>query len=351
MYPALTVNTTDCCKNGVTIIQRRINTIINRNNEEYMIKKILIIVSILYFSANAYSQVILTLQEYDNLNSEKAALKKKFDSLNLKLTTDETNSKEQVVKFQKLISDLCDTIKTLRTDLSKLKEFKKKKKTLDAQIIQKNHSIDSLRITINIKDEEIFKAKHNGEQKAQEEKENGKKEILSSIVRMYQKPFDELIKSITKESVARDMQLVGNNPELKPVLNDLQIYFNALELLSEKFDSVQNKNAQMQLRQIKRQSKLLNALKDYVGSYQNYNTALKETIIKLDSLDNRKSANSDFIIQKLKFNEIVTILTDYIYNYYDYAKYPYLSDIMLEIIKRKQLNADDDVTNLLIKLQ
>ena len=133
-------------------------------------------------------------------------------------------------------------------------------------------------------------------------------------------------------------------------MNDLLIYFNAEELLNKKFDAIQIKNAQVLLSQIKRESKLLDALKENVTYYQDFNTAFKETIGKLINLDKRKSADGDSEIQKLKFNEIVTELTDYMYNYYDYAKYPYLSDIMLEIIKRKRQKADMNILDLLSKL-
>lgn len=315
-----------------------------------MIKKILLILSVLFFSANIFSQVKLSRQEYDKLNSEQATLKNKVDSLYKKLRANEASKKEQDVKFQKLLIDLSDTIKTLKANLLKLELYKAKKKTFEAQLKQKKDSIIILQSTISEKDKQIIREKRNGEAKAREEKEKGKKKALSTVVIMYQESFDELIRSSTKASVVRDMQLIGNNQEAKPVLNDMQIYFNAQELLLEKFDAVKIRNAQMQLNQITRQSKLLNVLKENIEYYKDFNTALKETIGKLVSLDNQKSANGDSEIQKMKFNDIVTILTDYMYNYYDYAKYPYLSDIILEIIKRKQLDADADIRDLMIKL-
>ena len=211
---------------------------------------------------------------------------------------------------------------------------------------------EKLNQTIADKENQITIDKGNAKTAADNAKNEGRVEAFTSTVNFYKnRPFDELIKSSTKESIAREIQLLGNNPEIKLVLNDLQIYFNALVLLSEKFDSIKIKNAQTQLNQIKHQSKLLEALKNDVEFYQDFNTALKEAINKLVNLDKFKLAGGDSEIQKLKFNDIVTILTDYIYNYYDYAKYPYLSDIMLEIIKRKQPNADADIIDLLKKIE
>ncbi len=63
---------------------------------------------------------------------------------------------------------------------------------------------------------------------------------------------------------------IGKNPEVDAVLIDLKIYFDAQEILSEKFDAVQIKNAQTQLSQIKRQSILLDILKENVDYYEDF---------------------------------------------------------------------------------
>jgi peptidoglycan hydrolase CwlO-like protein len=261
--------------------------------------------------------------------------------------------KKDTLALQKQIKDLRNEVSSEKQKVSDLNnnKVKEERDNLQTKVDSLITVISKLNQTIADNDKQIEKAKANSITSADKAKNDGKAEALASIVNSYKnRPFDDLIKSSTKGSVDRDMQLVGNNPEVKPVLNDLQIYFNAQELLSEKFDAVKIKNAQTQLNQINRQSKLLDALKEDVDFYQNFKTALKETISKLVNLDKRKSADGDPDIQKLKFNDIVTILTDYIYNYYDYTKYPYLSDIVLEIIKRKQPNADADITDLLIKL-
>lgn len=315
-----------------------------------MIKKTLLLASLLFFSSHAFSQVTLSLKEYDNLKSENVALKNAVDSLKKKLTTVETYNNAQVARLQKMSNDLNDTIKTLRADLSKLEKFKAKKITFESQLKQKNDSIIILRDRISKKDEQILAEKRHGEAKAREEKEIGKKETLSVVVRMYQKPFDfdTLIISSTKETVGRDMQLISNENEKQPkqVLNDLLVYFNAKESLSKKFDATQNKILLGQLKEIKTQSTLLNKLKEDLEDYKNFNNALKETIGELVSLDSLKTADNP----ELKHNDIIKKLTKYMYNYYDYVRYPYLSDIMLEIIKRKQPNGDADITDLLIKL-
>lgn len=304
-------------------------------------KKIVVIALILCGFYPAYSQDC-----FDKVASQAVVI----DSLQKLIKTENDNSQRFILDCQKVSKDLSDTIKTLKADLSKLEKFKADKKTIDAQLQQKSDSIASLKTTISEKNKQISAEKSKGEQKARDEKEQGKQEALANIVNAYKKPFDDLLHSSTKMSVQRDLQLVGNNVEVSTVLRDLEKYFSAKELLEKKFDAAQIKNAQNQLNQIQQKSVLLDKLKENIEYYQDFNNALKETTGKLVELDKRKIADGDTEIQKLKFNDIVLELTDYMYNYYDFSNYPYLSDIVLEIIKRKRPNADADITDLLRKL-
>ena len=46
--------------------------------------------------------------------------------------------------------------------------------------------------------------------------------------------------------------------------------------------------------------------------------------------------------------EILAELSDYFYNYsFDFAEYPYLSGIVMEIINRKQKDANADISDLM----
>jgi predicted transcriptional regulator len=140
---------------------------------------------------------------------------------------------------------------------------------------------------------------------------------------------------------------------VKTVLSDLVKYFNAKELLEQKFDAVKIKDAQAKLSQIQQQSELLDKRKEYMENYQTFNDGLKESIEKIIKLDKSESVlGMDEEIQKQKFNKILAEISSYIFNYdFNFMDYPYLSDIVLEIIKRKQPNADADITNILKKLQ
>lgn len=313
-------------------------------------KKIIVLTILFCGVISAYTQTdSLFLKNYEQKILENSKLKNDLQTEKQNFSDLSDAYKKDTLALQKQIKDLRNEVfseKRKVSDLNKNK-IKEERDNLQTKVDSLNTVISKQNQIITDKDKQITNEKANAKTTADKAKNDGKAEALASIVNSYRDlPFDDIIKSSSKESVARDMQLVGNNLEVKTVLNDLQIYFNAQELLSEKFVAVQIKNAQTKLSQIKRQSKLIETLKDNVMLYQDFNTALKETINKIHELDKQTLADGDSDIQKLKFNDIITIM-DYMYNYYHYVNYPYLSKIVLEIIKRKHPNVDADITDLL----
>lgn len=292
---------------------------------------------------------------------------KRFELLileNSNLKTDlqnEKNKYDELIRAYKkdtlkLMTNLKDLKKELQNEQEKVTDLNKNKLVVEkdnllAKVDSMNTVISNQIKTLADKDKQIETEKAIGITKVETAKNEGKAEAMTSILNSYKnRSFDDLIKFSSRESVNRDLPLLGNNLDVKPILHDLLIFFSAQDLLSEKFDDIRIRNAQIQLNQIKHQSKLLDTLKEDVEYYKEFNTAFIETINKVANLDNSKSAGGDSGFQKSKFTEIVTILTDFMYDYYHYPKYPYLSDKMLEIIKIKKHNADADISDLLIKL-
>ncbi|NLO69349.1 MAG: hypothetical protein GX102_00015 [Porphyromonadaceae bacterium] len=304
-----------------------------------MINKIIIIILIVCSVSSAYSQDCL-----DRVARQAVMI----DSLQKA----NNQSNHLITILQTTQMALSDTIKSLRFDLSSLVNIQLQKDSIDAQLKTKSDSIVLLLNQLSDKDQQIASARQQGDQKARAEYERGKSDGLGIIILSYKKPFDDLIKFSSKESVQRDIQLLGNNQELTPFLDDLQLYFNAIEFLAMKFDVDQIKNAQAQLNQIKQNSVMLDKLKGTISNYQTFNDGLKETLNKIVTLDQRESvAGMGHEIQNLKFNKILYELSGYIFNYdFNFLDYPYLSEIVLEIIKRKQPNPDADVADLLNKL-
>jgi hypothetical protein len=157
----------------------------------------------------------------------------------------EIDSLKKVVKAemdikQQLSKDnysLLDTLTQLKSELAILEEFRTEKKKYDTLLRKKADSIVLLKADISEKDKQIITERQKSEQKAREEYENGKNEILTTIINSYKnKSFDDLLKSATKESVQRDFQLLQNQTEVKQTLYDLEKYFSAKELLDFKFE-------------------------------------------------------------------------------------------------------------------
>jgi hypothetical protein len=106
------------------------------------------------------------------------------------------------------------------------------------------------------------------------------------------------------------------------------------------------------LNQIQRESVLLVKLKDNLEKYQTFNDGLKEMIENIIALDGKeKVAGMSEEIKNMKFNKILSEISLYMFNYdFNLKDYPFLSDIMLEIIKLKQPNPDADLSGLLKKI-
>ena len=311
-------------------------------------KKIIILSLILCGISSAYTQNI-TQEMYDGKVVENADLTNQ-----IKLEQDKNSLLSSAYKKDTLA--LQKQIKALHNELSTLKKIKDDWKNLEEQLKTKDNSINLLNQQLITKEQEFFNEMKNGEHKARNEKENGKNEALAYIINNYKyKQFDELIESSTKQSIQRDIQIVGNNIEIKQILSEMLSYFNSTELLTKKFEVAQINKALEQLDQIIQKSMFLEKLKENMKYYQNYNNKLKETIEKIVILDThptqRTFAGDDINIQELKYSKIISELANYIYHYEDYGNYPYLSDIILDVIKRKRPpNADADISDLLKKL-
>jgi hypothetical protein len=313
-------------------------------------KKIILLLFILGIFHSAYSQ-----QKCYSNNIEKQALI--VDSLRNLIEPLENNISKFIDSIRLLQNDKIDLNKKILKDFEKkINSLNKKQKKIESNSLQKQveysiAQIAKLSQELSEKDKQNSIEKQECEQKLREEKERERNEAFSNIINGYRnKRFDSLIHSSTKLSVQRDMQLVGYNVEIKLILSDLEKYFNAEELLTKKIDTAKITNVQLQLNQIEQQSVLLEKIKENIEYYRDFNESLKETIKKLIYLDTQKIADSYEEIQKLKFQEILSELTNYIYNYYDYGNYLYLSDIIHEIIKRKRINADANITDLLDRL-
>lgn len=271
-----------------------------------------------------------------------------IDSLK-KIVRSETDIRQTLKKEN---NSLQDSVKNLNTNLANLEEVKKSKKFIDSILQQKIDSIVLLKKGITETETQITIERQKSDLKAKEENDKGKNEILSIIINRYKdQSFDELIKSSTKQSVLQDLMLFKNQTEITQILSELQIYFIAKELIDAKLDITQIQIQEKQLSQNKKQSAELEKIKKIISNYQTLNDGLKQTLEKIIALDEREVVSGNKEIQKKKFDKILAELSSYIFNYgFNFSDYPYLSNIILELIKRKQPNADAEISDLLKKL-
>lgn len=303
------------------------------------------------YTLSAYSQIDSTIYlKYEEkiienhiLKTELLSLKENYADLRTSYSVDTTTLKSHIKELdieilaykQQILNLSKNNLKYERDSLQIISDSLKKIISVNAQIIQEKEK------ELNIEKENTKKAFLDGEKQ-------GKNEVLTILDNTYTlNSFDELISSSTKETINRDLALINTEAKHNPVLNDLKIYFNAAELLSAKYDEKKLNAAEVELNGIERSSKLLKSLQEDISNYSDYSQELKETISRIIQLDKEKLANNDSEIQERKFSEIVTIITEYMYDNSNYRRYPYISNILFEILDRKYKNADASIVDLL----
>lgn len=309
-------------------------------------KKVIVVILIMFGVSNAYSQdLIKEIQKLTLANDslQKQVIKPLNDSI-LKLNSAHSieiaklNEQIKLLEIEK--SDLNKKIKTLESSVAELNKNKIK--------VERNNlkaKCDSL--IIKVKElENLISAK---DQQIAQEKEKGKSEILNQIIQTYNKPLDELIINTNIKSVERDMSIVGDKTVVQQKLLSLQKYYNSEQVLNEKYSEQRVENALTQLKSIE-QTELVLKLIDKLSKYKLCNDGLKTTIDKILEIDKKFVANDEYT-QKTKLNDGLAEIAWYFRNYrFNFIDYPYLSEIVLEIIKLKQKDANTDIAILKEKL-
>ena len=320
-------------------------------------KKIIVVILIMFGVSNAYTQdLIKEIQKLTLANDslQKQVIKPLNDSI-LKLNSAHSNEiaklNEQLKALESEKSELNKKIKTLESSVAELNKNKIKveRDNLQAKCDSLIIRVKELENLISAKDKQIAQEKELGQQKSIQEKENGKSEILNLIIQTYNKPLDELIINTNIKSVERDMSIVGDKSIVQQKLLSLQQYFNSEQVLNEKYSEQRVENALTQLKSIE-QTELVLKLIDKLSKYKLCNDGLKSTIDKILEIDKKFVANDEYT-QKTKLNDVLAEIAWYFRNYrFNFIDYPYLSEIVLEIIKLKQKDANTDIAILKEKL-
>ena len=292
--------------------------------------------------------------EIDSLKKANKTIELRIDSLFKTIAKNEINNKQLSSNHYAAARKYSDTIVSLKKQLSSFEKYKSDKKTIETTITAKSDSIISFKKQIIQKEDEIKTIILKSKKDAIEEKDNGKNEVLNQLVNAYKnKSFDELIYSSSIKSVQRDKQLIGNNTEVKQIITDLEIYFNAVNLFSNKFAAPQVNDAISQVNLINQQSKLVSTLKDNLDNFNTFNEGLSAAIRNIIALDKKEYVKgmSEQVV-KLKLNKVLFEISKFVFDYnFNFVDYPYFSEIVLDIIKRKRPNPDADISDLLNKIE
>lgn len=320
--------------------------IINEKKKKMIIKIRIILVTTLFFCGISSSYAQQDSLYLDRL--EKRAVE--IANLNNEVVKYKDSVNDNAIKLNKLK----DSLKLLKSKLSEIEDVKADKNVLENLLKQKSDSITILKTDLLDKDKQLATQTQSNKQEVKEAIENSKNKTLKSLIDYYKnKSFDDLVKSSTQQSARNDKNIIGHSNDIEPLLSDLEIYYKIKLLFQNEFNSAKIKEAQNQFNQLEQlESSSIDKLKNDVENYQIFNEGLKETIEKIIALDGRESViGMPKEIQNLKFNKIMAEISFYIFNYdFNFLDYPYLTDVMLDIIKLKAPNPDANIFELLQKL-
>lgn len=306
-------------------------------------------------------QAVVIQQKSDSINLLKLELKGKFDTVVLFINQSKEfienikevkSLKEQNEQLKRNIEKQNKEIENSQKELKKLERYKDEMNTHESQLKQKEDTITVLQQRILEMKKNLFDEKERAVLFAKEEKENGKNESLDKIINTYKnKIFDDLLLSSTKLSIERDIILIGSNPELKPLMDDLLKFFEAKAVIEIKYNPVKIAEAIEQLGTINQKSALVDKLIDLLKKYRGYNEGLKEKLGKIVELDHSFSVRGDREQEDQKYNMVLANISSYIFRFdFKMESYTYLSNIILDVLKRKQPNPDADISDLFKKL-
>lgn len=289
---------------------------------------------ILYIIALFFVQTVLAQQDLIDKVTKQAveidSLKRAINSLNIVNTT-------TIKDYEDSLKELNESNVNLLSKVSIIDSLSVLEKSLKSQLIQKSDSIFKLKAFIKEKENMLLTA----------EAFYKVKDICAQ--RYLSKDFDELIQSSTLNSIQRDATLLDDNSEVTSILTDLEKYFEAKNAIGLKLDEILLKNSLTDINTIERESTLLNKLRKDIENYPTFADDLKSSIERIIDLDSKETVigmNSE--IQKMKHAKIMNEISEYIFGFdFQLVDYPYLSNIIFEVLKEKQPNPDADISFLL----
>ena len=271
----------------------------------------------------------------DSLGRAYKSLKQKYDSLERVQRSFIITCNESLSDCQMRLANREQDYKNLKDELNLERQGAEPMRAL-----QKER--DRLKVEIDTLNDRIVKEK-------KKEYDSGKKSVINRIEQAYKIDFDSLIVTSSLQDVKSDL-LIVEDAGVKKKMQNLINYFEVRQILCEQFDKEKYNAALEKLVKLSKdqsKSEAVKLLKERLENYEDCNMALKKVIKNINEIDKIIVANDEHST-KSKMGRIMSVVSDYIYNYkLDFKEYPYLFDVVIKIINKKQLNVNSDISNLM----
>ncbi len=267
------------------------------------------------FFASAYSQEYL-LKEVQKLSVEKDSLQK--------------------------------VLLRMKTEYAKESEFQlKRAAAFDTDLKAKTDELATAH-TKNTRDRVTYETECS--QREQERYKSGKQYIINAMIDVYASySLDELIEKTGPEIIELQSSIVGPSFETTgKKIKHIQKYYGGKKLLEEKYSGEKIASCINQLKSIP-ESSLTKELIDVLGKYKFYNDELKATLKGIMEID-KKEISFDRVTGDMKNGKIMVIMARYIYNWSNFRKYPYISNVVFNIIQQKVKDPDADISAIYAQL-
>ncbi len=171
--------------------------------------------------------------------------------------------------------------------------------------------------------------------------------VVKQIEFFYEKSLDEISGDLYLQMLSRDLN-IAKDTRIRQKMLDLQLVLSAQKVLKEKYNSLKVDDMREKIKSLQ-YSEEVKSLDEKLKLYGTCYESLGKAIEKIQQIDKEFDANSEST-EKKKIEQIMGVLSYYIYNY-KYMDYPYLLERVLEILVRKQRDANADISDIKRKLE
>lgn len=261
--------------------------------------------------------------------------------------------KQLRIDYNRVNQTLLELRKRISNDSAQLAEWKDsdlvlKNKDLEGQISNLTDEINSLISKINKNELSLINLTNQMVQKSDSAKKAGIEQVYNLILSEYKyESFDLFVSTYTLKKVNRDIDVIKTIGLIPPIMNDLMSYFEVKSLFDLKYQLNSVNSGLEKLDQINVKSVYIDSIREKLEDYEKNSTELNEVVSELITLDDNTVSVGNKNAADVKFNIILSKLSNYMYNYTNYVYYPYLKNKVDEIIRRKRDNSDADISDLL----